>query len=86
MGNWDMRSDKSYKDPLEFTELDVYDEDASSDVSNEEEIEDPSEFVEATPIDDDLSESQLCFSIKSHFSSFKFLENIDCPPHEPRNN
>lgn len=54
MGNWDMRSDKSYKDPLE---LDEKDEDASSVVSNEEDIEDPSEFVEASPIDEDLSES-----------------------------
>lgn len=79
-GNWDMRSDKSYKDPLEFAD-EYDDDDASSDVSNEE---DPSEFVEAIPIDDDFSESSYrSFSIKSHFSSLVFLENLDCSPHEP---
>lgn len=83
MGKWDMRSDKSYKDPLEFAELDEDDEDASSEVSKEEDIEDPFEIVEATPRDDDLSESQLSFSIKSHFSSFIVLEYINCSPHEP---
>lgn len=46
MGSWDMRSDKSYKDPLEY-------EDASSVVSNEEDIEDPLEIVESSPMEDE---------------------------------
>ena len=63
-----MRSDKSYKDPLEFAELDEeHEEDASSVVSNEEDIEHPFEFIEASPIDDDFSESQVSLPIKSQF-------------------